>query len=162
AWREEVRAAANEGAIVPDRPPNADEPVPPPRPRVIAMDSSTEELQQMLADAPRGLLYLRDELQGWLGSFDRYSGKGADRAFFVETWNGGAYVCDRVRYHGKPLRIEHASLAIVGGMVPDKLRRTLAGADYGLTARLIYIWPEPVSITPLARGGDIEAAQRCQ
>jgi hypothetical protein len=41
----------------------------------------TDDLR-MLAEAPRGLLYLRDELAGWLGSFDRYNGNGADRAFF--------------------------------------------------------------------------------
>jgi hypothetical protein len=123
------------------------------------MDTSTEELQRLLAETPRGLLYMRDELTGWLGSFDRYSGNGADRAFFLECWNGGAYVCDRVGYHGEPIRIEHASLAIIGGMVPDRLRSTLSGADDGLSARL-YVWPEPVSITPLADRGDTDASQR--
>jgi hypothetical protein len=159
-WRETVRDAAKNGAAPPARPADAEQPVPPPRPRVIAMDTSTEELQRMQAEAPRGLLYVRDELAGWLGSFDRYSGNGADRAFFLECWNGGAYICDRVGYHGTPIRIEHASLAIVGGMVPDRLRNALAGADDGLTARLIYIWPEPVPIAPLPSRGDIEAAQR--
>jgi hypothetical protein len=114
----------------------------------------------MLSEAPRGLLYERDELAGWFGSFDRYSGNGVDRAFFLEAWNGGAYVCDRVRYHGEPIRIEHASLAIVGGMVPDRLRQTLADADDGLTARLIYVWPEPLPIGPLADSGDVKSAER--
>src|SRR6516164_7398751 len=90
---------------------------------------------------------------GWLGGFDRYSGCGADRAFFLECWNGGAYVCDRVRYHGAPIRIEHATLAIVGGMVPDRLRKTLKDADDGLVARLILVWPAPVPITSLADRG---------
>jgi hypothetical protein len=160
AWRDTVRDATANGAASPARPADAEQPVPPPRPRVIAMDSSTEELQRMLAEAPRGLLYLRDELAGWLGSFDRYNGNGADRAFFLECWNGGTYVCDRVRYHGEPIRIEHASLAIIGGMVPDRLRKVLAGADDGLAARLMYIWPAPMPIEPLADRGDNEAAQR--
>jgi uncharacterized protein DUF3987 len=82
AWRDTVRDAAANGAARPARPADAEQPVPPPRPRVIAMDTSTEELQRMLAETPRGLLYLRDELAGWLGSFDRYNGNGADRAFF--------------------------------------------------------------------------------
>jgi hypothetical protein len=34
-----------------------------------------------------------------------------------------------VRYHSEPIRIEDASLAIVGAMVPDRLREVLAGAD---------------------------------
>lgn len=141
AWRDTVREAATNGSEVPTRPANAEAPVPPARPRVIAMDASTEELQRMLAEAPRGLLHVRDELTGWLGSFDRYGGNGADRAFFLECWNGGAYVCDRVRYHGEPIRIEHAALSILGGMVPDRLHKMLAGADDGLAERLIYIWP---------------------
>lgn len=160
AWRETVRAAANEGTSPPDRPVGAQEPERPSRPRFVAMDTSTEELQRLLAESPRGLLYVRDELAGWLGGLDRYGGHGADRAFFLECWNGGAYVCDRVRYHGTPIRIDHASLAIIGGMVPDRLREALAGADDGLTARLIYIWPEPLPISQLIDRGDAEAAER--
>jgi len=54
------------------------------------MGTSTEALQRLLADNPRGLLHVRDELAGWLGSFDRYGGNGADRSFYLECWNGGA------------------------------------------------------------------------
>jgi hypothetical protein len=160
AWRERVRDAASNGRAPPNRPTDSEPPVRAPRPRLIAMDTSVEELQRMLAEAPRGLLYTRDELSGWLGSFGRYSGKDADRPFFLECWNGAPYVSDRVKYHGDPIRIEHASVAIIGGMVPDRLREVLAGADDGLTARLLYVWPEPVPIAPLTDRGDAEAAQR--
>jgi hypothetical protein len=147
AWRDSVRSAAKSNKAEagghsektadsrnaqddhecdsPMRPTDAEQPTPPPRPRVVTMDSSTEELQQLLAECPRGLFHVRDELAGWLGSFNRYGGNGADRAFYLECWNGGAYVCDRVRYHGSPVRIEHASLAAIGGMVPDRLARRL-------------------------------------
>jgi Protein of unknown function (DUF3987) len=159
AWRDDVRAAASSGAATPDRPAGAQQPEPPPRPRMVAMDTSTEELQRMLAENPRGLLHVRDELAGWLGGFDRYGGSGADRSFALEAWNGGAYVCDRVRYHGAPVRIEHVSLAIIGGMVPDRLREALADADDGLAARLIYVWPDPAPIARLADRGDADAGQ---
>jgi hypothetical protein len=134
------------GAPPPDHPGEADEPARPPRPRVVTMDTSTEQLQRILAQSPRGILHVRDELSGWLGSFDRYGGNGADRAFYLECWNGGAYVCDRVRYHDAPVRIEHASLAIIGGMVPDRLREVLAASDDGLVERLIYVWPDPARV----------------
>jgi hypothetical protein len=65
-----------------------------------------------------------------------------------------------VRHHDKPIHIEHASLGIIGGLVPDRLRETLAGADDGLTARILYTWPELPPIGPLANGADSEAAQR--
>ena len=158
-WREAVRTAANDGIAPPDRPAGADKAERPPRPRVVTMDASTEELQHILAECPRGLLHVRDELAGWLGGFDRYGGKGADRAFYLECWNGGSYVCDRVRYHDTPVRIEHASLAIIGGMVPDRLREVLAGADDGLLERLLFVWPEPVPIGALRERGATDAAE---
>jgi hypothetical protein len=158
-WRESVRTAANDGSARPDRPASAEEPTCPPRPRVITMDTSTEELQRKLAECPRGLLHVRDELGGWFGGFDRYGGNGADRAFYLECWNGGSYVCDRVRYHDAPVRIEHAALAIIGGMVPDRLREVLTGADDGLLERLLFVWPEPVPIVPLCDRGAEDAAE---
>jgi hypothetical protein len=132
-WRDEVRKAAKvkntdktRETTLPDRPAAAAAPSKPPRPRVVTMDTSTEELQRLLADNPRGLLHMRDELAGWFGGFDRYGGKGADRGFYLECWNGGDYANDRVKHHDKPVRIKHAALAIVGGMVPDRLRAALA------------------------------------
>jgi hypothetical protein len=144
-WRDEVSKAAKvrnttnadetRETTLPDRPAAAVAPSKPPRPRVLTMDASTEELQRLLADNPRGLLHMRDELAGWFGGFDRYGGKGADRGFYLECWNGGAYANDRVKNHDKPVRIKHAALAIVGGMVPDRLRAALADTDDGLPAR---------------------------
>jgi hypothetical protein len=159
-WRESVRAAANDGKAPPDRPAGADDPVRPPLPRIITMDTSTEELQRLLAENPRGLLHVRDELAGWLGAFDRYGGNGTDRAFYLECWNGDSYVCDRVRYHDAPVRIEHAALPIIGGMVPDRLREALADADDGLPERFIFVWPDPAPIAPLCERGDTDAAER--
>jgi hypothetical protein len=159
AWREAVRAAAADGTAPPDRPANALQPEAPSRPRVAVMNVSTEELMNILAKNSRGLLYIRDELAAWFGEFDRYGGKGADRAFYLECWNGGAYVCDRVK-HDEPVRIEHCSLALIGGMVPDRLREALAAADDGLAARLIFIWPDPEPISPLRNSGKEDATKR--
>jgi hypothetical protein len=124
------------------------------------MDTSTEALQRLLADNPRGLLHVRDELAGWLGSFDRYGGNGADRSFYLECWNGGAYVSDRIKFNGVPLRIKHTSLAILGGIVPDRLRAALADADDGLPARFIFVWPDPVPIALLCECSGADATDR--
>jgi hypothetical protein len=126
---------------------------------MIAMNSTTEKLQRLLAENPRGLLYLRDELAGWFGGFDRYGGKGEDRAFFLETWNAGAYVCDRVKDEAS-IRIEHALLAIIGGMVPDRLRDVLSGSDDGLVARVLFVWSELEPIASIREFGATDAAER--
>lgn len=159
-WREAVGRATKNGEPLPERPPGADAPPAPPRPRVLAMDTTTEELQHLLAEQPRGLLYMRDELTGWLGNHDRYGCHGGDRAFFLECWNGGAYIADRVKHRGQPVRIRRAALTILGGMPPDRLREALAGADDGLAARLAYIWPNPAPILPLVSEADVEARNR--
>jgi hypothetical protein len=159
-WRQQVAKAKEQNCTLPDRPADAKTPKKPPCPRVVVMDSSTEELQRLLADNARGLLHVRDELAGWLGSFDRYGGNGADRAFYLEAWNGDAYVCDRVRFEGVPVRIEHVSLGMIGGLVPDRLRDTLTDADDGLPGRFIFVWPEPVPIRALCDRGENDAAER--
>ena len=159
-WRAAVAKATKEGEPLPKRPPGADAPPAPPRPRVLVMDSTTEELQHLLSEQHRGLLYMRDELAGWLGNHDRYGGHGGDRAFFLEAWNGAAYVADRVKYRGQPVRIACAALAILGGMQPDRLREALADPDDGLAARLVYVWPDPVPILPLASEPDAAARVR--
>ena len=159
-WRRAAKEAAEAGKPVPPRPAEADAPPPPPRPRLVTMNATTEELQYMLAHAPRGLLFQRDELAGWLGDHDRYGGHGGDRAFYLECWNGGAFVVDRVKHRGEPIRIARASLAILGGMQPDRLRQALAGPDDGLGARFAYIFPEPVPIAPLSREPDATARGR--
>lgn len=159
-WRSAIRAAAKAGETLPDRPPGAEAPAEPQRPRLLAMDATIEELQHMMSQQPRGLVYMRDELAGWLGNHDRYGGNGGDRAFFLEAWNGGSYVADRVKYRGEPVRIARAALAILGGMQPDRLREALAGPDDGLAARLGYVWPELGPILPLASEPDALARSR--
>ncbi len=148
-WQAEVRAATKTGQPAPSRPPGANAPPEPPRPRLVAMDATTEELQHLLAGQPRGLLFVRDELTGWFGNHDRYGGKGGDRAFFLEAWNGGAYTVDRVKHRSQPLRILRTAVGIFGGMQPDRLREALAGADDGLAARFAYVWPDPPPISKL-------------
>jgi hypothetical protein len=157
-WHADVRVAAKSGHPTPGRPLGANVPPEPPRPRLVAMDATTEELQRLLAGQPRGLLFVRDELTGWFGNHDRYGGNGGDRAFFLEAWNGGAYTVDRVKHRGQPLRILRTSVGIFGGMQPDRLREALAGADDGLAARFVYIWPDPPPISKLV--GEPDEAMR--
>jgi Protein of unknown function (DUF3987) len=153
-WRVDVRTATKSGQPAPDRPLGANPPLEPSRPRLVAMDATTEELQHLLAGQPRGLIYVRDELTGWFGNHDRYGGNGGDRAFFLEAWNGGAYTVDRVKHRGQPVRIPRTALAILGGMQPDRLRDALTGADDGLAARFAYVWPDPLPISKLTSETD--------
>lgn len=144
-WEKDVKAAASEGYPPPAKPDRAIEPLRPSRPRIRVSDATPEALMNVIAGQPKGVVSVRDELSGWLGSFNRYSGgDGGDRAFWLEAWGGRPYVIDRVK-NGEPITISNLSASVLGGIQPDKLASTLLkGDDDGLTARFMYFWPDPV------------------
>lgn len=145
-WKTDVSKAKKNNSHAPIKPEEADISEEPVRPRFIGNDTSVEKLGLLLASHDKGLLFYRDELTGWLGSFDKYNGNGqdADRAFWTESYGGRAYVIDRVK-HQKPIRISHLLVSIMGGIQPDKLSKLIKGADDGFTARFLWCWPDPIA-----------------
>jgi hypothetical protein len=163
AWQDDIRAAVKNMAPAPDMPRDAMTPAPPVRPRLKVADSTVQELGAILAGNPKGLMLIRDELAGLLGSMDQFGGNGSDRAFYLEAWNGGSYTVDRRKFNGVPIRVPHVSLSILGGIQPDKLREALAGADDGLAARFIFMWPNPAPFRVLSKlSSQEEAASRAR
>jgi hypothetical protein len=155
AWKKDVKAAAAKGGAGPEKPKDADTPRQPTPSRLMIVDATTEEAENLLSRNPRGLALMRSELSGWIGQLDRYGGSGADRAFYLEAWDGGSHTVDRVKHNGEPVQIRYCSLAIIGGLQPDKLRDVLSGPDDGLAERFAYIWPDPVPPRqPDSRGAD--------
>jgi len=144
-WQREVKDATKNNLPPPDLPDAAIEPEKPVRPRLAVSDTTPEALAAILAGQPRGLLSYRDELAGWLGSFDRYgNGSGGERAFWLEAFGGRSFVLDRVKLD-VPVRIPHLTLSVLGGIQPDRLATmVMGGDDDGLAARLLMTWPEPV------------------
>lgn len=107
-------------------------------------DSTIEALAVLLQQNPRGLLLVRDELAGWLGSFDRYSqGKGADAAKWLEMFGGRSIMVDRKSGQSKTIYVQRAAVSVTGGIQPETLRRAL-GVEHrenGLAARLLLACP---------------------
>ena len=159
AWKAEVKkAAVKSGEQPPAMPTDAADPTPPTRPRIRVADATTERLGALAAALPRGLLLQRDELSGWLGSFDRYGGGGSDRAFAIEMYGGRSYVVDRMK-NPEPLRVRHLSVGVLGGVQPDKLSAIIDGSDDGLASRILWVWPETTPLFSIAReiGTDLHA-----
>jgi hypothetical protein len=144
-WQGEVKQALKLKAAPPPRPDNARAPDPPQRRRFSVRDATTQRLAKMMAANPRGLLLFRDELAGWIGGMDRYdSGKGADRAFWLEAHGGGRFTVDTVKDGDAAPIIEHLTTGIIGALTLDKARAALGEADNdGLAARFLYAWPAP-------------------
>jgi putative DNA primase/helicase len=115
--------------------------------RYLTQDATTEKLGELLRANPRGLLVLRDELNGWLAALDK-NGREGDREFYLEAWTGrDAYSFDRI---GRgTLHIPALTLSIFGTIQPGKLHRYIAAAadggagDDGLLQRMqVTVWPD--------------------
>ena len=114
------------------------------RPRQVRLrlsDTTIEAVQDILRDSPDGVLCMNDELAGWFGALDKYSGgKGSakDRAFWNEAFNGGQFPVNRVG-RGSFI-IPNLSVCILGGIQPDSIRSLAAdNVDDGLMQRLFTI-----------------------
>jgi hypothetical protein len=111
------------------------EPVPGP---LLADNVTPETLQQWMSGNDRGLLYVKDELAGMF-DFGRYSsGPGtAERAFFLETYEGGPHIVGRMT---RTTVIENCGLAILGGIQPQRLADFKDLADDGLMSRFAPVF----------------------
>lgn len=121
-------------------------PDPPPCERFIVSDTTVEALAPLLLTNPRGVLLARDELSGWIGSFDRYAGKGkagADSANWLSVFNAESIVVDRKTGIPRTVYVPQAAVCVCGGIQPGILRRALTDEhrESGLAARLLLTWP---------------------
>ncbi|MFN4089348.1 MAG: DUF3987 domain-containing protein [Alphaproteobacteria bacterium] len=125
--------------------------VPPRQTRLRIEDATIESAQEVAAASPDGLLLMQDEMSGWFGRMDAYSGAkggGKDRAYWLQSFNGGPYAVNRIG-RGSAL-IENASVCMLGGIQPDPIRRVAADAhDDGLLQRMF-----PIVLRPAVMGRD--------
>jgi hypothetical protein len=121
---------------------------PPRQTRLRIEDTTIEAAQEVLRDSPDGVLCLQDELSGWFGAMDKYSGaRGAakDRSFWLQSFNGGAYAINRVG-RGAGL-IENVSVSMLGGIQPEPMRKIASDSvDDGLLQRLFPIILRPATV----------------
>ncbi len=130
---------------------NAKDGTPPPEPpekpvckRYWCSDTTTEALADRLSTAPRGLLLVRDELAGWLRSFNQYKGgKGGDEAHWLEMHRAGNLLVDRKTGDKSVIFVPRAAVCVTGGIQPEVLRRCLTPDFFesGLAARFLLAMP---------------------
>lgn len=124
-----------------------DAPKEPVRTRYTVNDVTYQKLGEILAQNPRGVLALADELTGLLQSLDA-PGQEAARSFFLAGWGGnGSYSFDRIQRG--TLVLDRYSLSVYGGFQPDRLktyvRQASAGSSSndGLLQRFqLLVWPD--------------------
>ena len=124
--------------------PPPDKPVPPTAERVVVSDTTVEALAQVLSHNPRGVLLLRDELAGWLGSFNAYkASRGADEANWLQMFDGDALCVDRKNEGSRPTFVPSALVSITGGIQPDVLSKLMDRGKRasGMSSRFLFASP---------------------
>ena len=105
--------------------------------RYVVYDSTIEKLGEILARSNRGVLVKRDEFAGWIGSMEKYGssrGGGANRAFWLQAYDGGSYVVDRIG-RGETF-VENLSVSLIGGIQPRRLAELHGLTSDGTVAAL--------------------------
>jgi len=134
AWKTK---GAQKGARQPQKP---FEPV---AERYIVSDTTVEAPAPILEARPRGVLLSRDELGGWIASFDQYKTRaGSDTANWLSMHRAGPITIDR-KTGRRIIHVPRVAVSITGGIQPDVLRRALAGqhTENGLAARILFALP---------------------
>ena len=124
----------------------------PKRKRFLTNDATIEKAHELMAQNPRGLTILRDELVGLLVTWDREDRKD-DRYFHLQGWNGyGGYTSDRI---GRgTIDTPQLCEVIYGGIQPSKLLGYLAlvrsdiGNDGLLQRFQLLVYPDEPSGNP--------------
>ena len=125
----------------------ASEPIKPIKKRLVVNDVTYQALGEILAENPKGVLALADELSGLLQSLDS-PGQEAARGFYLSGWGGqGNYTFDRISRES--ITLTHYQLGVFGGFQPDRIRAYVkqsqggSSKNDGLLQRFQLItWPE--------------------
>jgi hypothetical protein len=119
--------------------------------RTWTSDTTVERLGELLAENPRGLLNVRDELAAWVKSMNQYKGgRGADRQFYLSAWSSAPINVDRKggMVGSSRIQVPRPFLSVIGCLPPDVLPQLLEpnGQQDGFIERLLFAWPESVPV----------------
>jgi hypothetical protein len=115
----------------------------PTRDRRLANDATVESVALLHDDNPRGFLLYRDELAGWLGSFNQYNRGDSDLQKWIEFYEGRPIEIDRKSSDRPAIFVEDPSVSVTGTIQPDVLEDRLDALHFqsGFTARLLMCEP---------------------
>lgn len=135
-WKSNAKKAQGRDVPPPEAP---NEPV---CERFWVSDITIEALAATLQNAQRGLMLIRDELAGWIKSFDQYKGgRGGDVAHWLTLHGARDLIVDRKG--GGTVYVPRAAVSIAGSIQPEIFARALAREHHedGLAARILPAMP---------------------
>ncbi len=102
---------------------------PKPLKRHSTNSTTVQAIQMILADNPRGILVVADELIRLFESWDT-PGHEADRKFFLEAWDGGTHFDHDTVSRGNTY-VPCNTLSLLGNTTPDGLQKYLVSSNTG-------------------------------
>ncbi|VTR92452.1 Uncultured bacterium genome assembly Metasoil_fosmids_resub OS=uncultured bacterium PE=4 SV=1: DUF3987 [Gemmata massiliana] len=125
-----------------------DDPGGPPEPpvctRIYSRDTTIEALGGLLVDNRTRFLVGRDELSGWLTSFNQYKAKGgSDLVNWLELHGLGTLCVNRKTGEPRTTFVPDVGVSLCGGIQPGVLRLALTPQHFsaGVPARLLFAYP---------------------
>jgi Protein of unknown function (DUF3987) len=144
-WRKECADATDKNTESPPMPIEECDPGDFVFPEIYVSDSTVQRLARVCAMRQRGMLQVRDELTALFSGLT----SAGSRAFYLEAWNGGKFVVERVdRY--RVFTVENLLIGLTGGFQPDRLARAFDGDEDGMYGRFLYGWPATPRYAPLS------------
>jgi hypothetical protein len=128
----------------PGDPDPGDPPVEPVCSRIYSRDTTIEALGPILNGNRTRFLVGRDELSGWLSSFNQYKPKGgSDQANWLELHNLGTLCVDRKTGEPRVIFIPEVGTSVCGGIQPGVLKHALTAQHFsaGAPARILFGYP---------------------
>jgi len=122
-------------------------PEPPTANRLVVDDQTVEGIAPLLAENPRGLYLLSDELRGFFDGMGAYSagGRGGrDEARWLTLFDGRPFNVDR-KTNRERIYIPMTGVSVAGTIQPGTLGGVVCDGqvESGLLARLLLVMPEP-------------------
>lgn len=141
-WRKRIRKLSCEDV---ERPEDTYIPAMPSTYHLLYGDTTQESITKELGNNVKGALVLRDELSGWIDSMNRYSSGQSERSFWLETFSGGKYIVNRVKFGTDREEVEDLMATVFGSIQPQKLKKTVINdSGDGFLARFLWVYPAPI------------------
>lgn len=115
-----------------------------PRPiwrKTIVQDATQEAIGRIHQNNLRGIAIYRDELMGWIKSFNRYN-SGGEQEFWLSAWSSGPLGSDRNTT--EEVYIRQSYIPVVGTIQPGILQELVKDnrQSNGFVDRLLFTWPD--------------------
>lgn len=119
-------------------------PVAPSLKQLITNDATIEALADLLCNNPKGLLFIQDELAGWVKGMNQYrNGKGSDQEKWLSFWSGSQTIINR-KSQSEPLVLNNPFVSVIGCLPPDIISDLSNGKNNGFVDRILFAFPDPV------------------